>query len=152
MTEKQAVIRIASYCSKSERSEYDVKKKLSVWSIDDQAINKIVICLRKEGFLDEERFCRSFIRDKYRFNKWGENKIRFELRKKQIPEAVISSSFRDLALDNEFEESLYKLLSSKAPSVKSKNEYEKRVKLFRFAAGKGYPPEMIQKCLEKLII
>ncbi len=151
MTEKQAVARIALYCSKAERSEYDVRKKLTAWEIDKEIADRIVLFLRKENFLDEERFCRSFIKDKIRFNKWGKNKIVFELRKKQVSEKQIQKCFEGLDEEYDFEAPLIKLLSSKITTVKAKNDYEKRAKLYRFAMGRGFAPEAIQKCLSQLL-
>ena len=151
MNEKQATVRIASYCSKAERCEYDVRKKLIAWELDSDTIGRIISYLKKENFLNEERFCQSFIRDKVRFNKWGKNKIIFELKKKHISESFVDVSFRALAIDDEFEEPLMKILESKMRSVKASNDYEKRMKLMRFAAGRGYPADLVRKCLDQLI-
>jgi len=151
MTEKQAVSRIAAYCSKAERCKYDVKNKLVRWELEDEIIGKIISLMEKENFLDEERFCQSFIRDKVRFNKWGKNKIVFELKKKHIPGNIISSSFRAIEDECDFETPLLKSLQTKLASVKAKTEQEKRMKLFRFAVGRGYNFDMVNKCLDKLL-
>lgn len=151
MTEKQAIARIASYCSRAERSEYDVRKKLINWELSAEIVDKIVLLLQKENYLNEERFCRSFIKDKIRFNKWGRNKIVFELRKKKVSDFIIQSGFDDLEEEYDFESSLLKILSVKLPSIKANNDYEKRVKLYRFAIGRGFPSELIQKCISKIL-
>ena len=151
MTEKQAVLRIASYCSKAERCEYDVRRKLVAWEIEKEIADRIVSYLKKENFLSEDRFCQSFIKDKLRFNKWGKNKIIFELRKKHVSESLINTSFEILSIDDEFEEPLIKLLQTKIKSVKAANDYEKRMKLIRFAVGRGFSIELAQKCLNKLM-
>lgn len=151
MTEKQAIAKIAAYCSKAERCKYDVKRKLSAWELDNEIVDRVVCLMEKENFLNEERFCQSFIKDKVRFNKWGKNKIIFELRKKQVPSSIIESSFKNVEEECDFETSLLKILTTKLVSVKAKNTLEKRVKLFRFAAGRGFSPDMINKCLDKLM-
>lgn len=151
MTEKQALSYAAAYCSKAERCEYDIRKKLSSFEIDSEITNKIIQRLKKEGFLNESRFCESFIKDKARFNKWGKNKITFELRKKQISEETIQSCFESLGLDQEFTDTLSKLLSVKSSSIKAKDKYERRIKLSRFALSKGYSYDEIQNCLNKLL-
>lgn len=150
MTEKQAIGRIASYCSKAERAKSDVHKKLAVWELDTDAIGRIILLLEKENFLNEERFCQSFIKDRLRFNKWGKAKIVFELKKKQVSDTLISNAFENLDEECDFETSLLKLLKIKLPQVKAKDEYEKRIKLFRFASGKGYSADLIKKCLNKI--
>ena len=150
MTEKQAMVKMASYCSKAERSEYDVRKKLLAYEIKVEEINNIVRYLQKENYLSEERYCRSFIKDKARFNKWGRNKIVFELKKKNITESLISNCLNEQSVE-EFEESLLMILETKIKSVKAVNEYDRKAKLFRFALGRGYPSDMIQRCLSKLL-
>ncbi|MFR9165408.1 MAG: regulatory protein RecX [Dysgonomonas sp.] len=151
MTEAQALSRIAAYCSKAERSEYDVRKKLEAWQIDKDQVGSIVSRLKKENFLNEERFCQAFIKDKLRFNKWGKNKIVFELRKKRISDKTIEKTFLQLDVGDDFEDALKKLLTSKLPAIKAKDNYEKKVKLYRFALGRGYSPDAIQKCLNRLL-
>ena len=150
MTEKQATTRIASYCSKAERCEYDVKKKLLAWEQNEEVTVRILSFLYSEKFLNEERYILSFIKDKMRFNKWGKNKIIFELKKKHISENTIKKKLDELT-DNEFEESLIKILQTKIKTIKATNAYERKVKLFRFAMGRGFQSDMISRCLEKLI-
>jgi regulatory protein len=150
MTEKQALSKISAYCSKTEHCEYDVRKKLLDWKLDDAEIHRIIAFLRSENFLNEERYALSFIRDKMRFNKWGQHKISFELKKKHISEDFIQSVFNELSVENGFEESLMSLLQSKLRTVKAANDYERRMKLFRFAAGRGFQSDAIMQCLDKL--
>lgn len=38
-------------------------------------INRIIDRLVVEKFIDEERYCRAFVNDKFRFAKWGKMKI-----------------------------------------------------------------------------
>lgn len=152
MTEKQAITRIASYCAKAERCRYDVRKKLIVWKLENDIVDKIVSQLQKENFLNEERFCRSFIKDKIRFNKWGKNKIVFELKKKQVAELIIESSFEELSAETDFETPLTKLLTTKLSGIKAKDDYDKKLKLYRFALGRGFTSDQIRKCLDKLLV
>ena len=62
--------------------------------MDDDAIDKIIDRLKAEKYIDEARYCRSFINDKLRFNKWGRKKIEFALKQKQIPLELISDAFK----------------------------------------------------------
>lgn len=149
LSEEKALSKIAAYCSKAERSEFDVRRKLTGWQVEDTEINRILGRLKKENFLNEERYCRSFIKDKMRFNKWGRVKITFELKKKHIPESTINSCFEGFG-NEEFESPLLNILTTKAKNIKAQNEYEKQAKLIRFALGRGYSLEQIKKCLKKL--
>lgn len=149
-SENQALIKMAAYCSKAERAESDITRKLSLWELESEVSDRIINRLKKENYLNEERFCRSFIKDKLLFNKWGKTKIVFELKKKRISEQTISTCFEEFESDD-FEESLQKVLSSKARTIKAKDDYDKKNKLIRFALGRGYSYDQIQRCLSKIL-
>jgi len=150
LSEPRALNRIANYCSRSERCEYDVRRKLAVWELPDEAIKRIIDRLKKERYLDDSRYAKSFINDKLKFNKWGKTKIIFELRKRNIPESVYNPVFEELT-GSEFEEQLIHILSIKAKSVKGKNDYDKKTKLIRFAIGRGFSMDSVIKCVNKLM-
>lgn len=149
-SETQALPKIAAYCSKAERAESDVRKKLLGWELDEESRERIIARLKKENFLNEERYCRSFIKDKIQFNKWGKVKIVFELKKKRISGSIINSCFEEIE-NSDFEAPLMKILINKSKSVKAANDYEKWTKLVRFGMGRGYSLDQIKKCLSKIL-
>lgn len=149
-SESQALPKIAAYCSKAERAESDVRKKLLGWELDESSSERIINRLREENFLNEERYCRSFIKDKIQFNKWGKVKIVFELKKKRIPEFIINSCLEEIE-SSDYEMPLMKILVTKSKSVKANNEYERWTKLVRFGMGRGYSFDQIKKCLSQIL-
>lgn len=150
LSEPKALNRIAAYCSKAERCEFDVRKKLSSWELLDEAVKRIIERLKKEKFLSDERFSRSFINDKLKFNKWGKTKIIYELKKRNISETIYKPILDELSSD-EFETQLIHILTVKARSVKAKNDYEKKTKLIRFALSRGFSMDLAIKCVDKLL-
>lgn len=150
LTEPQALNKAAAYCSKAERCEFDVRKKLIAWELSEESISRILKRLKDERFLSNERFCRSFINDKVQFNKWGRTKIVYELRKRNIAKTDYLPHLEQLP-DDEFEKQLIRILQTKIKSVKAKNDYEKKTKLIRFALGRGFPMDLAIKCVNKLM-
>jgi len=144
LSHEQALHRLAAYCSRSERCIWDVSRKMDEWEIPAEQQNRIVQHLQKEKFLDEERYCKAFVNDKSRYNRWGVQKIRFELRKKQLPESLIREALKNIDPE-ENSERLRLLIERKKKSVKGKNEWEVRQKLLRFAASRGFSLEEIEK-------
>ncbi|MDR1881555.1 MAG: RecX family transcriptional regulator [Prevotella sp.] len=149
LSESQALARVAAYCSKAERCELDARKKLVAWELPDEAVKRILDRLKKEGFLDETRFARSFINDKLKLNKWGKTKIVYELKKRSIPESIYFPVLEELG--DEFEEQLIRILTVKAKSVKAETEYGKKTKLIRFALGRGFSMDLAIRCVNKLL-
>ena len=87
-TEAELLHLCAAYCSAAERCIHDVKKKLDAADASPEVKERIIRRLVEEKFIDETRFCRSFVNDKLRFNKWGRIKIDFELRNRGISPAL----------------------------------------------------------------
>ena len=65
------------YCAYQERSIFEVKTKLISWNINDKIISEIILSLKKDNFISEDRFAAAFALGKMRNNKWGRNKIIF---------------------------------------------------------------------------
>lgn len=150
LSEPIALNRIAAYCSKAERCEWDVRRKLKVWELEDDEVLRIVKRLKDERFLSDERFCRSFINDKMRFNKWGKTKIIFELRKRDISSTIYQAILDDFE-DESFDEQLESILKTKLKTVKGKDDYDRRNKLIRFALGRGFSMDAVLKTVSKLL-
>lgn len=142
--------RIAAYCSKAERCEWDVRRKLKGWELEEDEIERIVKRLKDERFLSDERFCRSFINDKMKFNKWGKTKIVFELRKRSISQSVFQPILDDFD-DEGFDEQLESILKAKMRTVKGKDDYDRRNKLIRFALGRGFSMDASIKMVNMLL-
>mgnify|MGYP002732409385 CR=1 FL=1 len=146
ITYEQALYRIAAWCSKAERCRSDVRRKLSAWELTEGDIRKLIKHLEKERFLDESRYARAFVHDKSRYNGWGIHKIRNELKKKGVPDSLISENLGSLDTEENFER-LRHLLANKRKTVKGVDEFEIRNKLIRFALGRGYDYDEIMKAL-----
>lgn len=151
MDYKQALQRAASLCASSEQCWQDIQTKLRKWEVSETDITEIRDYLYKERFLDDERFARGYIRDKSRINKWGRKKIEYMLNLKGISRSVYHEIFQE----SESEEDttiLIDLLKQKRRSIKAKDAYDEKAKLFRFAAGRGFDSALIQKALKALDI
>ena len=88
ITEDEALNRVAAYCSAAEHCRAEVSEKLQKWGIAYEAIERILTRLEAEKYIDDERYCRAFINDKYRFAKWGKMKIGQGFYMKKIPSDV----------------------------------------------------------------
>lgn len=146
LTYEQALHRLAVYCSRSERCAWDIRRRMDEWEIPSGQQNQIIQQLRKEKFIDEERYCKAFVNDKAKYNRWGINRIRFELRKKEIPDSLIREALKNLDPE-ENRERLRLLIEQKKKTVKGKNEWDVKQKLLRFASGRGFSQEDIDNVL-----
>lgn len=143
-TEQEAYQKLSALCAMSEQCCYDVMQKLKRWEVAEDMAERIVAKLVKEKFIDEERYARAFVRDKFRYNHWGRVKIEHELKLKRIASRHIEQGLEELKEEDNLE-TLRQLIEKKRPSVKGKNEYEIKVKLIRFALGRGFEMDDIMK-------
>lgn len=142
---------MARICSRKEYASFDIILKLRRMELPNPIVDKIIERLKKEKYLDEKRFVRSYIHDKLYFNKWGKKKITLFLKQKQLPRELIEESFSEFP-DNSFGESLLPVLEKKWKSVKGRSDYEKRGKLIRYALGRGFSMDEIMACMKKMKI
>ena len=148
ISEEKALKKAEFICSKQEKCKYDIKKKLVDWEIKPDSINRIINNLEKDKFIDEKRYSSFFVRDKFRFNKWGKIKILFILRQKNIPDKYIFSALNEID-EKEYFKTLEKEIIKKQKLIKYKNNYELKSKLLRFAESRGFEKNLIFKIIDK---
>ena len=148
-TFEELLHKAASYCSISEHCVSEVEAKLIVWEVLPNEQTKIISRLKKDDFINEQRFCNAFVKDKYRFNKWGKVKISLALKTKGLSSTMIGNAF-SLIDEGEYDEMLASILKTKLAALSYKNEYEKQGKLFRFAQSRGFESAAIERVLRKI--
>lgn len=147
ITEEDALNRMAGYCSAAEHCKAEVSEKLQKWGLPYEAVNRIIDRLVVEKFIDEERYCRAFVNDKFRFAKWGKMKIAQGLYMKKIPSDVAWRHLNEID-EEEYLSILRDLLASKRKSIHAKDDYELNGKLMRFAVSRGFELKDIRRCIE----
>lgn len=146
ITEEEALNRMAAYCSTAEHCQSEVCEKMQRWGLSYDAIDRIIKRLIKEKFIDEERYCRAFVNDKYRFAKWGKLKISQALYLKKISSTVYYP-FLSTIDQEEYLAILSDLIAAKRKSIRAKDEFELNAKLIRFAMSRGFEMDDIRRCI-----
>ena len=146
LTEEQAYQKLASLCAVSEQCISDSRRKMQRWVIIGDA-EAIIGRLIKERFIDEHRFARAFALDKFRYNHWGREMIRMEMRRRNISSADIDYGISEIPQE-EYESVLRHLIEAKRPTVKGKSEYEVNQKIMRYALGKGFTMDEILRYID----
>ena len=147
MTEQEAYLQLATLCAQAEHCEQEMRDKMKRWEIDETVQNRIIDRLVKERYIDNERYARTFVKDKIRYNKWGMRKVQQALWMKRI-DNDIQQRVLDEIDDMEYLDVLRPLLKQKRKSTKAANNYELNQKLVRFALGRGFTFDIIRQCLE----
>ena len=95
-TKEEARLKAEAYCAMSEHCSDDVCRKLEQWGAPLAAYDSILRYLKKEKFVDDQRYAIAFVRDKYRFNQWGRIKIAQSLRLKHIDSESINLAMEEI--------------------------------------------------------
>jgi regulatory protein len=139
----------AVLCSRSEKCTSEIQEKLRLFGLSVEESEPVIKKLVDEKYIDDERFARAFVKDKFRFNHWGKQKIEYMLRTKKINQEILALAFEEIE-DEGYADELLKLLTDKAKTVKGKDQYDKRNKLLRFAMGRGFESGKIYAALKEM--
>lgn len=134
--------RMADYCSRSEKCEFDVRTKLEKSELEFEETEELINYLTISKYIDNSRFAQFFANDKFKFNKWGKQKIRMHLKHKQIKSAYIEHSL-SLIDEKQYRKHLKEALDKKIKSTKEDDKYKLREKVIRNALSKGYEMSLI---------
>lgn len=140
----------AALCSRAEKCSSDIFQKIIGWGADENLANEVLQKLKEEKFIDDTRYASFFVKDKFRFNKWGKIKIAYMLKQKGISGTIISEALSEID-EEEYLSVLKKLLTEKSAKTKAVNQYDKKAKLVRFAASKGFESDLIMSMIESIV-
>lgn len=147
MTTDEILYKLAARCSTSEQCLSDVEAKLKRYDLSEEERTRILQHLVEEKYIDDKRYAEAFVRDKYRFNKWGRIKIAQGLRMKGIDNGTVNKAM-ELIDETEYLHILRELIKAKRKSIRGKSDYEVNGKLIRFAIGRGFEFAAIRSCMD----
>lgn len=146
-TEQEMLYTLTAMCASAEHCSYEMCEYLRRWEATDAEQERILRYLIKEKYIDDERYCRSFVKDKILYNKWGERKINQALYLKQIPQELRRKVLAEVD-DKDYLAVLRPLIKNKDKSIKGDNPYERNGKLIRFALSRGFTMDLIRQCVD----
>ena len=146
----KALAKAASLCSKSERAPKEIFDKLMSWGISAKMAEQIVNYLREENFIEESRYARAFVHDKFQYEHWGRLKITFALHNKGISDAIVGNSIEEQITHDEYLSALIELLKGKMRTMDMPLSQKDRSKLYRYATQKGFETSIIAQALRNI--
>lgn len=136
MDQDKMLDRLRRLCSRREYCEADIRKKISAEEgLDADAI---IASLKADKYLSDSRYAEAFARDKAALDGWGPLKIKMALQAKGVSRADISAALETVdrkaagAKLDKVVAAKYRLLAE---------DPQCRLKLLRFALGRGYEYE-----------
>ena len=147
VTEQGAYLQLAQLCARSEHCQYELTEKMRRWGMAPEAQARVMARLGGERYVDDERYCRAFVRDKIRYNKWGRRKVEQALWMKRIDTEIQQRILGEVD-DAEYLSVLRPLLKQKRRTLKAASDYEENQKLVKFALSRGFTFDIIRQCID----
>lgn len=139
-------IKLLSYNSKTEKGMYDSLKKKGY---DEALIEKTINYLKDKRYIDDLEYAKLFIKDRTNVNRYGPNRIKFDLLKKGISNEIIESTLV-IEPDEEYE-SGYELANKRVKRYEGQDKYAVYRKLGGFLQRKGYSYDVISRILDDIL-
>ncbi len=131
-----------SRCSQKEYCRSDIAQKLRTKGATSAEIEALLERLETERYIDEERYARAFVSDKFRFDHWGRIKIAYSLRQKGINAHTIEDALAQID-DDDYHQSLADFIASRRRTTKADSPYALNQKIARAAITRGFEPQMV---------
>lgn len=146
--EHSALLWATTRCAQRECCRQDIRKKWMDGGLDEDTCECLLDRLEDEGFIDEERYARAFIHDKLEYDHWGRIKMTQALRLKGIQRNTIDEAMAKMIDDDHYREVLRHILRQKISTLpfdtcNREDAYKALQKLVRFAASRGFEPDLI---------
>lgn len=149
MDPQKVADRMRGLCSRREYCRQDIMKKvLAALGGDADEAGRIMDRLVEEKYIDDMRYASAFARDKSSIAGWGATKIRYMLAAKGIDRETIAAALQEVD-EGKASDRLEKLLSAKVRSLK--DDPQCRMKLLRFALGRGYQYDEAAEVIGRLL-
>jgi len=143
--------KMAKYCLYQDRCHWEVEKKLREFDLIPEAKDEIIFKLIHYGFLNEERFVHSFVRGKVNQKMWGRNRLRQELKMRQIDQKLIEKAFKEEIDLDKYWKNLLHLTQKKFNLLASERESFKKInKVKAYLAYKGYEFDLMNDAIEEI--
>lgn len=133
--------KIMKYCAFQERSCREVYRKLSELKVPQQEAEQILMELKEQNFVNDERFAECFVRGKVNCKRWGRVKIRAELLQRGVESSIIEEKLENI--DTKQYSANIRYLSER---WRQEHPAEENQKLVRFLMSKGYTYDEIRQC------
>lgn len=147
MLPEKALEKAKWYCSFQERCKQHVINRLIAWKVEKKYFDSIIEKLEDDDFLNEERFAEAYVRGKFSQKRWGKIKITAQLYQLGVAKKFIDKALQNEINEEEYKKALHYLAEKKEAQLTSETATDRKTKLFRYLASKGYETDLIQEVI-----
>lgn len=134
--------------TRRDHSKLELKQKAMNKGIALKFMDEVFEEFESLNYLNEDRFVKAFALEKGKFYGWGNLKIKMELKKKGISDAMIQQHVDETDTDL-LKDQMLTLILKKATRFKRESDaLKKKKKIYEHLVRKGYPSDVIMRYIE----
>ncbi|NFD84383.1 recombination regulator RecX [Clostridium botulinum] len=137
------------YIEKSLKTESQVKEKLYLKEYDEDTVNKVIRFLKDYNFIDDDKYCDMYIREK--LNIYGRNKIKYTLLNKGVKENIVIEKINNINEEKE-KKVAYELAEKKYKIMilREKDKFKIYKKIWPYIISRGYNSNIAEWIINEL--
>ena len=138
------------YLTIRNRSEKEMRDYLTKKKIDAEKIEQVIQLLKKQKFLNDEVFARSWVVARARFRPKGKYLLKMELQQKGVAKDIIEKVLAEEDTDRPDELTQAKgIIERRMKKMQGKSRQEIYTKVGAFLARRGFGWEVIKKAIDQ---
>ena len=149
-TLEEAIKKLEHYCAYQERCHKEVTRKLIQMQMIPEVRDHIVVHLLEHNFLNEERYAKAFVSGKFNIKKWGKQRLKLELKRKDISSYNISAALKTID-ESDYYKTFNQLAEKKLESIKESDKFKKKKKLIDYLLYRGWETHLVYDKVNELI-
>lgn len=149
-TVEEAKRTLENYCAYQERCHKEVNDKLYKMRMIPEAIDVVIVHLLKHDFLNETRFAQAYARGKFNIKKWGRQRLKLELKKRDISKYNIDLAMKEIS-DVDYFETFQALAEKKLKLISESDKWKKRKKLADYLLYRGWESHLVYDKVAELV-
>ena len=149
-TLEEAKKKLEHYCAYQERCHKEVTQKLMQMQMIPEARDYIIVHLLEHNFLNEERYAKAFVSGKFNIKKWGKQRLKLELKRKDISNYNIDSALKIID-EVDYYRTFNQLAEKKLASIKEPHKFKKKKKLIDYLLYRGWETHLVYDKVNELI-
>lgn len=149
LSPQEAKVKAGDFCAYQERSQQEVRDKLYEYGLHQNEVEEILSLLIVEGFINEERFARSYVRSKFNLKKWGRNKIAQGLKRHKISTYCLKKAWEEID-ESDYRHTILDLIDKKNSLLKESNMYVKKKKIAHYLMQRGFESNLIWETIDEV--
>jgi len=138
--------KLERYCKYQQRCKSDVENKLNKLEVPEKIKESIIHELSEKESFNNKRFSIEYAVGKFRNNKWGKIKIRYNLNCKFIEKNIIDEALKKIP-KSEYELTFYKMANKEWTDRSKLDASSRKRRFYRALQSRGWEFHLINNFL-----